>query len=213
MAFQKLLLHQDFEQKEKESFAEIITTNGDHLLHLLNDIIDVSMIEAGQLTLHTKRVDVNELLSDVWLSFKNHRMLKIKKGNVDLILHPLPPSLVLFTDPLRFKQILYNLISNAIKFTDRGKVEIECTVLADSVRFSIIDSGIGIAPENQPRIFERFRKVDGNKRTIYGGFGLGLTISRNLVESLGGHIWVESIPQKGTTFFFTLPLTTPNVTT
>lgn len=206
IGFSELLLHQEFEQKEKESFAEIIKTNGDHLLNLLNDIIDVSMIEAGQLTLHTKRVDVNELLFDVWLSFKNHRMLKAKNGDVELILHPLPASLVLQTDPLRLKQILYNLISNAIKFTERGTVEMECVVLQNFTRFSVKDSGIGISAEHQKHIFERFRKVGGNKRNLYGGFGLGLTISRNLVESLGGKIWVESVPQQGTTFFFTLPL-------
>jgi signal transduction histidine kinase/ligand-binding sensor domain-containing protein len=206
IGFSELLLHQSFEVDEKESFAEIIKTNGDHLLNLLNDIIDVSMIEAGQLTLHEKVVDVNELLQDVWLSFKNHRILLAKNGEVDLFLNLLSQPVVICTDPLRLKQVLYNLISNAIKFTSKGQVVVEATMGNESVRFSVSDSGIGIAPEHQSRIFERFRKVEAGKRNLYGGFGLGLTISRNLVESLGGRIWVESIQNEGTTFYFTLPL-------
>lgn len=206
IGFSELLLHQSFEVGEKETFAEIIKTNSDHLLNLLNDIIDVSMIEAGQLTLHEKVVDVNELLQDVWLSFKNHRMLLAKNGEVDLLLSLLKNPVDISTDPLRLKQILYNLISNAIKFTQKGQVVVEASMSNDLVRFSVADSGIGIAPEHQSRIFERFRKIEAGKRNLYGGFGLGLTISRNLVESLGGRIWVESVHNQGTTFYFTLPL-------
>jgi signal transduction histidine kinase/ligand-binding sensor domain-containing protein len=206
IGFSDLLMIQSFDTTEKSSFAEIIRTNGDHLLNLLNDIIDVSMIEAGQLKLHFKSVDVNELLQDVWLSFKNHRILKSKNGEVELVLRPLANPRALFTDSLRLKQVLYNLISNAIKFTERGEVVIEVVEKASVVRFRVSDSGIGIAPEHQARIFERFRKVEAGKRNLYGGFGLGLTISRNLIESLGGSIWVESVQGRGTTFYFTLPL-------
>jgi signal transduction histidine kinase len=140
------------------------------------------------------------------LVFKEHRMLKTKQGEVDLVLNLLEHEVYLQTDPLRLRQVLYNLVSNAIKFTEHGEVIIQAVVSGSSLRFKVADTGVGIAPEHQVRIFERFRKVDIGKRSIYGGFGLGLTISRNLIESLGGRIWVESVQNKGTTFYFTLPI-------
>jgi signal transduction histidine kinase len=207
IGFSELLLEQTFDPDEKQGFAELIRSNGDHLLNLLNDIIDISMIESGQLKLVPSRINFNDLISDVYLNFKRHQTLIAKQGKVNFILKPLSQNISLYTDPLRVKQVLYNLVSNAIKFTAEGTIEMGYEINGSMLHVYVQDSGIGIAPENQKYVFERFRKIDGGKRNLYGGFGLGLTISRNLIESLGGRIWLESYVGKGTTFYFTLPLT------
>jgi len=207
IGFSELLLEQSFDPDEKQGFAELIRSNGDHLLNLLNDIIDISMIESGQLKLVPSRISFNDLINDVYLNFKRHQTLIAKQDKVNFILKPLSQNITLYTDPLRVKQVLYNLVSNAIKFTAEGAIEMGYEINGSMIHVYVQDSGIGIAPENQKYVFERFRKIDGGKRNLYGGFGLGLTISRNLIESLGGRIWLESYVGKGTTFYFTLPLT------
>lgn len=206
IGFSELLLDQSFDESEKKSFAELIRSNGDHLLNLLNDIIDVSMIEAGQMKFSKSKVILSDLVQEVYLNFKNNRTLKLQKREVDFELHAMPHVVTLNTDSVRVKQVLYNLISNAIKFTERGSIEIGFIKADKFVEVYVRDTGIGIEPENQKRIFERFRKVEKDKKNLYGGNGLGLTISRNLIEQLGGTMRVESVYKSGSTFYFTLPL-------
>ncbi|MBS2210177.1 hypothetical protein KEM09_02125 [Carboxylicivirga mesophila] len=207
MGFSELLLDSSFNEQEKNDFAHLIRTNGDNLLHLLNDIIDISMIESGQLKVVLTQIDVNELIKEVFETFKTSRLLQEKPAiKYELICADEP--IILQTDAFRLRQILNNLISNAIKFTNSGYIKVALKEEGNQALFSVEDSGIGISLEHQTRIFERFSRIDNTNENLYGGNGLGLTITKNLVEILKGSISVESELGVGTNFYFQLPLTT-----
>ncbi|MBR8537421.1 hypothetical protein KDU71_17770 [Carboxylicivirga sediminis] len=206
MGFSELLLDSSFNEQEKNDFAHLIRTNGDNLLHLLNDIIDISMIESGQLKVVLTQIDVNELIKEVFETFKTSRLLQEKPViKYELICANEP--IILQTDAFRLRQILNNLISNAIKFTNSGYIKVALKEEGNQALFSVEDSGIGISLEHQTRIFERFSRIDNTNENLYGGNGLGLTITKNLVEILKGSINVESELGVGTNFYFQLPLT------
>lgn len=205
IGFSELLLEPSFEEKEKLGFAKMIKTNGDTLLSLLSDIIDISMIESGQLKINKSPVRIQELVEAVHTTFINTSVVKDKK-EVELFLNCQIEDLVIQTDPIRLTQILNNLLSNAVKFTEKGSVKLECRLINPKwVEFSVEDTGIGIDTEFQKKIFDRFLKVDEDKNNLYRGSGLGLTITKNLVELLGGIIGLQSEKGKGSRFFFKLP--------
>ncbi|MBI9060545.1 MAG: hypothetical protein JEZ14_01065, partial [Marinilabiliaceae bacterium] len=205
IGFSELLLEPSFEEKERIAFAQMIKTNGDTLLNLLSDIIDISMIESGQLKTSQSRTDVNQLMNAVYATFSKTNVIDDKLG-VELILDCTDKEIVLNTDPLRLTQILNNLLGNALKFTEQGFVKMGCQVISDQwVEFYVEDSGIGIDLEYQKQIFDRFLKVEEDKDHLYRGSGLGLTITKNLVELLDGTIGLESEKDKGSRFFFRLP--------
>ncbi|WP_430815480.1 two-component regulator propeller domain-containing protein [Carboxylicivirga sp. RSCT41] len=205
MGFSELLLDSSFSNDEKDDFANLIRTNGDNLLHLLNDIIDISMIESGQLKIIFKTLDAKSLVKEVFESFYTSKILK-EKPNLKIELHCPEEPVTVYSDNFRLRQILNNLISNAIKFTASGYVKVSLVKEGSFARFSVEDSGIGISKEHQSRIFDRFLKVENNTADLYAGNGLGLTITKNLVELLNGRIDLESEPGVGTKFFFYLPL-------
>lgn len=205
IGFSELLSGQVFEADERKHFVDIIRQNGDHLLDLLNDIIDISMIEAGQLKLIKTTLIMNDLVDEVYLNFKNNRIYIDKLKSIDLLIIPPPQTVIIISDPVRVKQVLLNLISNAFKFTESGSISVTYEENNGCVQFSVVDTGIGIKNEDLSKIFVRFRKLEDDNSVLYGGNGLGLTISRNLIESLGGSMWVESQVGVGTTFYFTLP--------
>jgi signal transduction histidine kinase/ligand-binding sensor domain-containing protein len=205
IGFSDLLLTTGFDEAERISFANMVKSNGDALLSLLNDIIDVSMIESGQLKLHFVKVDVCNLINDIFLSFTNSKQLK-EKINVKLVLSTnISGSLVINTDVNRMRQVVNNLLGNSIKFTDKGSIKLGCEEDNDRVIFYVKDTGIGISEEYKGKIFNRFYKLGKDDKSIYGGNGLGLTISKNLVEALNGEIWFESEEGVGTTFFVSFP--------
>ncbi|MCG8580467.1 MAG: ATP-binding protein [Bacteroidales bacterium] len=205
MGFSELLLDGSFSSDEKNDFAKLIKTNGDNLLHLLNDIIDISMIESGQLKIVLNSLDAKSLVKEVFESFHTSKVLK-EKPKLQLELHCPDDAIFVISDNFRLRQILNNLISNAIKFTAAGYVKVSLVKEGRFARFSVEDSGIGINLEHQSRIFDRFLKVENNTSDLYAGNGLGLTITKNLVELLNGKIGLESEPGVGTNFFFYLPL-------
>ncbi|MET0964355.1 MAG: response regulator [Noviherbaspirillum sp.] len=188
---------------EQIKFAESIYASGNDLLALINDILDLSKVEAGQLELMPEAVTAGELVASLRRTFEP---LAQEKG---LALHVPPHDLgpaPLYTDRQRLEQILKNLLSNAIKFTGRGSVSLELSALPDDrIRFAVRDSGIGIAPEQLELIFDAFRQADGGTSRRYGGTGLGLSISRELATLLGGAIEVSSIVGQGSVFTLTLP--------
>jgi PAS domain S-box-containing protein len=207
VGFAEMLHDTDLKRIEKDKFIDAIIRSGDSLLHLINDIIDISKIEAGQLKLTSAECNINELLNELELDFtselERHRktniLLHIQKGfNA--------PEFRIYTDPVRLRQVLSNLIGNAIKFTDEGFIEIGYRIEAGRLLFYVRDSGVGISPEHQKLIFERFGQVKTQESRNLEGTGLGLTISKNLVGLLGGKLWVDSYPGEGSTFWFTLPL-------
>jgi signal transduction histidine kinase len=185
---------------------ERILRNGQHLLALINDVLDVSKIEAGRMKVHREHVNISEVVQE---AFGELQSLAERKG-LDYRLS-VPARLPLaFTDPLRVRQVLMNLLSNAIKFTARGGVGVELAPAgADHFRLVVRDTGLGIERESLGIIFERFRQADGSMTRAAGGAGLGLSIVRQIVELLGGRIEVSSEIGSGSTFSVTLPLVAP----
>jgi len=204
-------------QPEQREYAETVRSSADSLLTLLNDILDFSKIEAGKLHMESIEFSVREMLEETLKPFALRAHEKQCELMVD-VTPSVPDALV--GDPLRIRQVLVNLVSNAIKFTDRGEivVRVERTRVREddraSVRFSVTDTGIGISREKQASIFRAFTQGDGSTTRQYGGTGLGLTICQQLVELMGGRIWVESEPHHGSAFHFvvTLPISARSVT-
>jgi len=196
--------HLDTEQRQ---YVGAFRRAGDNLLTLIDDILDLSKIEAGRLDLHSIDFELDELVAATLDLMRVHADDKA----LDIVCE-LSPKIhrALKGDPDRLRQVLINLLGNAVKFTDAGQVHlrIERESVGDSVqtlRFSVSDTGPGIALEKQSLIFETFTQADGSISRQYGGTGLGLTISRQIVERMGGRLEVSSIPGKGSTFSFAVP--------
>ena len=195
------------DHEERAEYLKDVMSAGESLLSLLNDILDFSKIEAGKLTFeHVDFAPADVVRGVCALLVKGAR----DKG-LDLVCHvgELSPGHV-WGDPTRLRQALVNLVGNAIKFTKTGSVDLDAAVVSDSkhavsVRFAVKDTGIGISKEAQRRIFESFAQADGSVARKYGGTGLGLSISRELISRMGGELRVESVPGRGSTFWFVLP--------
>ncbi|MBM4116262.1 response regulator [bacterium] len=191
---------------EQRDYLEIIRSSGDALLVIINDILDFSKIEAGQLELREEPFDLRECVEEA-LDLVSLRVAE-KRLELACQLAPELPQRIL-GDGSRLRQVLINLLSNAVKFTDRGEVSlrVDARALPDGrveLHCQVRDTGIGISPEGQARLFRSFSQVDGSSSRRYGGTGLGLAICRQLCELMGGTIWVESQPGQGATFHFTL---------
>ena len=190
---------------EQVRYAETIESSGIDLLTLINDVLDLSKIEAGRAEVQPERVDLVGLMERLRRNFEpvaRQRGLAFQAE----VSEGAPAAIE--TDPLRLEQVLRNFISNALKFTEAGEVAVEVQVLPDGqVTFCVRDTGIGIAPEQQEVIFEAFRQADGTTSRRYGGTGLGLSISRELARILGGRIELTSVPGHGSTFTLVVPPT------
>jgi signal transduction histidine kinase len=181
---------------------ERIQQNGRHLLGLINAVLDLSKIEAGQLTLAPADYSLRELALGVASATEALAAEKKLALEVD-VPADLPHG---WGDERRLTQVLINLVGNAIKFTDAGSVGIRASVEDGGFLVAVSDSGVGIAEGDRERIFEEFQQIDSSSTRKKGGTGLGLAIARRIVELHGGRIWVESTPGQGSTFYFTLPL-------
>jgi signal transduction histidine kinase/DNA-binding response OmpR family regulator len=187
--------------RKQQRFVNHIKQGSAHLLQLINDILDLSKIEAGQLELRSEHFLVTQALPEVLSSIRPLAMAK----NIR-VEQSIADGLRVFADRIRFKQILYNLLSNAVKFTPQaGHIEVVCDEAGDAVRISVTDTGVGIRREDQPIIFEEFRQITDPNSPAQTGTGLGLAITKRLVERQGGRISVESTPGVGSRFTFTLP--------
>lgn len=182
-----------------------IRHSSDHLLHLINDVLDFSKIEAGELDIDKHPADLLQIIADVESIVRGHALKKNLDFNIDYE-HPLPKTV--FTDALRVKQILLNLISNAVKFTQAGSVRIvvKYDVERSMLQVSVIDTGIGMSDEQAKNIFRPFKQADASISRRFGGTGLGLSLSRRLAELLGGDLSVKSIEGKGSIFTLNLKL-------
>jgi signal transduction histidine kinase len=186
--------------------VRLIHNSGQHLLALINDILDLSKIEAGKMELVREPLDIRDSIKDVLASANSLVKNKPVELRVDLPDEPLP---LVYADKLRLNQIMLNLVSNAAKFTHDGSITLKPEVraeLPDRMRIAIIDTGIGIPASKLETIFDRFRQVDASTTRKYGGTGLGLAISRNLVQMHGGELGVASEEGVGSEFYFTIPL-------
>lgn len=205
LGFSSLLNDEDLTKENAERYIDIIDASGQQLLTIINDILDISKIEAGQMSISIEVVNITHLMNELLQQFRQQAEIK----NIDLILNSgnLHENMVINTDKNRLRQILGNLLNNAIKFTSEGKVEFGLNHKGNVTEFYVSDSGIGMAPEDQALIFKPFRKVETSLTNKYGGTGLGLSISKAFIEKLGGTISLESDPNKGSKFTFTIPLT------
>ncbi len=210
LGFTELLTLSDSEitAEEKEHYIDLIQNSGNSLLHLIDDIIDISKIEAGQLKIIYKDCELGKLMNNLMDSYQE---IKKKRGKevVELRLHVSENAKhrTIRTDPHRLNQVLSNLLDNALKFTDTGYIELGCTALTTrKLQFYVKDTGIGMDKQKQEIVFDRFYKVEDDKTKLYRGAGLGLAICKSLVDMLGGQIWVDSEPRKGSVFTFTIPL-------
>jgi signal transduction histidine kinase/putative methionine-R-sulfoxide reductase with GAF domain len=194
---------------EMEEDITAIHGSGKHLLNLINDILDLAKIEAGQMDLITEPVVLKPFVEELLATTSRVLIMGKPVEMVTRISEDLPP---VMADPLRLRQIISNLVTNAIKFTEQGSITVyaQCYETDPAmIQVSVIDTGIGITAENLPKIFDRFRQVDQSATRRVGGTGLGLSITRQLVQMHGGDMWVESEYGKGSTFCFTLPTTKP----
>jgi PAS domain S-box-containing protein len=201
-------IYGDLTTKQEEGLHRI-QVSSQHLLALINDILDLAKIEAGKMPVHLERVSLNDVLQEAAAQMEPMVRRKGLEFNVQLPSEPL----YMETDRTKVKQIVLNLISNAVKFTARGSVSLATRTNGDEVRIAVSDTGIGIRPQDLELIFEEFRQVDQSRTREYGGTGLGLSITRKLIALLGGDIAVASQYGRGSTFTVTLPRTSERLTT
>ncbi len=198
---------------QQEEFIRTIQISGENLLTIINDILDYSKIEAGKVELEAEPFNVRECIEDAFDLFTH----LASKKNIELLYHIEPDiPLMLTGDTTRLRQVLVNLLGNAIKFTENGDVRLKVRSLNTNndnlqLQFEISDTGIGIADEHKDQLFQAFTQADVSNTRKYGGTGLGLTISRRLTELMGGKIWFESKKGEGSTFFFTATLPVADV--
>lgn len=204
------LISPDWPIEEVYDFARTINSSGSHLLSIVEDLFDITLIESGETKIEKKKVDILLLLNDI-----NKIMLteqqKLDKVNIEmsLVIPKESENLILNTDSVKLKQILINLIKNALKFTHGGQINygfsIEDIKGSSYFKFYVSDTGIGISKDKQEFIFDLFRQIDDSHTRTYEGTGIGLSISKKLTELLGGSIWLESEENVGSTFYFTIP--------
>lgn len=203
LGFSALLNESRITEQERKQFTDVISQSGTQLLSIINDIVDLASIESRQMRVTLTKINLNTTLRKLCEQFS----YKEKPGTLALVLETngsLDDSEII-TDNTKLIQIISNLINNAFKFTEKGKIIFGYSLKGENLEFFVRDTGIGIAPEYQARVFERFFQVDSAVSRQYGGTGLGLSICKAYVELLGGRISLESATGSGTCFFFTLP--------
>lgn len=213
--FSELLREEDLSSDEKNHFIDIIKSCGKSLLKIVDDAINYSLIKSEQIQISEEKFDLTSFMTELYDQFKKDELFK-QRENLDLKLNININGLrEINTDSHKLNQIFYNLIGNAVKFTNDGVIEIGCNVLTNETNnevalkellFYVKDTGVGIDAEIQNEIYDEFFKVEHEISKLYGGIGLGLAITKNLVEILGGRIWFDTLEGKGTQFYFTLPI-------
>jgi signal transduction histidine kinase len=207
IGFSNLLVYDDeIDQEEKETYNRMISQSGDSLANLINDIVDMAKIEAGQIDIEKNDFSVKQVMEDLFVLYKEQAAAKNENIQINYEPDTKYEELVLNNDLFRMKQVMVNLINNALKFTEKGEITFGYKVDDTNCSFYVRDTGIGITQESLKVIFDVFTQIDGTYSRKYGGVGLGLSISRRLINIMGGDIQVESTPGIGSTFTFTLPL-------
>lgn len=208
LGFADLLKSPNLSGESQQKYIEIIEMSGRRMLDIINDLIDISKIESGQVEVKKQLFSITELMDELLEFFTPEA--RNRGINLDYVIRLQGHSANIETDRTKLSQIIINLIKNALKFTSRnGSIEFGCSVLNDQyLNFYVKDNGMGIRKELQRKIFDRFRQGDTSNLEIHEGVGLGLSITKALVEMLGGEIGLESEPEKGSIFFFTLPYRT-----
>lgn len=198
------LLISNYPDKKLEEYVSIIRVSSGQLLGIINDIIEMSMIDTNQVSLHVGAVNINQTVKEVCTSF-TFGLEQNPKVELRMKFPDETEEYETETDEVKLRQILTNLISNALKFTSQGYIEVGFFREDGFLEFYVKDTGIGIDPKHHEEIFERFWRVDHSDLSLFRGLGIGLTLSRSFVQLMGGNIWLHSEPGKGSTFYFTIP--------
>lgn len=212
MGFSDLLPEYSGEPERLRHFTEIIKQRGDDLVSLIDDILDISRIESGLLTLEPESCDLGKFLDSLKDELITHK-IRTNKANIgfDFNISGQLYGLTGEIDTAKLRQILTNLVDNAFKFTSHGKIEVGCRLEETGMlSFNVSDTGIGVAKEMHNSIFSRFYQAEHHSSQVFGGTGLGLSIVSGLVQIMGGNIWLDSEPGKGSNFYFTVPFRKPN---
>ena len=204
IGFSSLLNEDDITQEQRKEFGVLIRESNDALLRIIDDILLVSTLESGDATINIHDCDLDSVISSLHKSFKE-LLIKNKKSQIELFISEPNVSSIVETDKIRLQQVFIRLMDNAIKFSETGKINFGYRIEQDSILFHVADTGIGIEKKHHNKIFERFYKIEINKNEVFRGTGIGLYITKKIVESLGGDIWLSSIFGSGTTFYFTIP--------
>jgi signal transduction histidine kinase len=211
LGYTDVLAEPGLDEKERRDAIETLRRNGHQLLALINDMLDLSRIEADGLEIRNREVSPASVVQQVVALLRDRA--KVRRLSLQLELSPGLPATI-WTDPVRLQQVLVNLLGNAIKFTEQGGIRVVVSLDPQSVppllRFDVIDSGIGIAPTDRERIFDPFSQADATESRRYGGTGLGLAISRRLAQKLGGDLELTSEVGRGSTFSMLLPILEPS---
>jgi signal transduction histidine kinase/CheY-like chemotaxis protein len=208
IGFSALLNYDDVSREEIKEYSAIICQSGNRLIEIVNNVLDISKIETGQIVIERKAIVIDEVCSDLLTFFTP--ITKTKNIILNYQNHG-DKTKMIYSDDAKLHQILTNLINNAVKFTKSGSIDFGFETKGNFIQFFVKDTGIGIPVELHKKVFLRFIQVEQSMTKNYEGAGLGLAISKGLVELLGGKIWLESEIDKGTTFYFTLPFEQVNV--
>ena len=202
IGFAGLLGNKDVTEVQKMQYLEIITKSSNQLLKIVNDTLDISLIETGNMRAGENKIHLNNFMEEVYFSFepliRKNISFSLKKGLTDTLS-------IILTDAVKIRQVIHHLLDNAIKFTDKGHIKFGYALRSDELEFFIEDTGIGIAAHLHDKIFENFHKAEIEMSRLYEGVGLGLAICKGDIEILHGRIWVNSELNKGSTFYFTIP--------
>jgi len=206
LGFTELLKNPLLSEDRKERYLKLIQLNGHQLLLIIEDIVDISLIEANQLKITYVPVSISSLIKNELIDLFNVLKKNWEKNNIELKYEIKIPEGHdnIYTDPVRLKQVLINLLKNSLKFTETGYVKIGTFLSEKNLVFYVEDTGIGIPPEKREYVFERFRQGEETLSRRYGGIGLGLTIAKGIIEKLGGKIWIDPDFETGTRICFTL---------
>lgn len=207
IGFSNLLTEEDLPSEKRNFYSKLIVDNSNQLLNIVNDIMDISMIESNTIKINISEVNINEVIDELY------ELFNCQDKDINIKLESYKPlsnkECLILTDKSRLNQILSNLLNNAFKFTHKGNISFGYKINNHKIEFYVSDTGIGISIDQHKKIFERFRQADLDYTRKYGGTGLGLSLSKRLIELLGGEIWLKSKINEGTSFYFTIPYKTP----
>jgi signal transduction histidine kinase len=205
LGFTRLITTLDTSKEVQDEYVKIVNTNAEALMRFINDLIDISNIESGKLYISKSEEDVNELLNELYYVYLERIKEAGKYNEVRIEKKVSSGKLMMNTDHHRVKQVFENLLSNAVKYTDSGYIEYGYEQLADSVRFYVKDTGIGIPQDKHQFVFERFNRIENDKTKVYRGVGIGLSICQSIANALDGKIELQSEPDVGSEFSFVIP--------
>ena len=206
LGFSDLLNSSGLPEDRRKRYVEIIINSGNQLLRIIDDIMDISLIESKQLQINTREFSINGKMREIYDYFCSYKKAT-GKDHIEFYLYEYlkDGDDVIISDPLRFQQIMNNLLKNAFKFTFEGKIEFGYELSDNELSFFVSDTGIGIEKDKLKIVFERFRQGEESLKRTFGGTGLGLSISKGLVEHLGGNMWIDTSFANGSKFYFTIP--------